>query len=384
VPTARLGVPLQPNVLATASVTGQIATDDPDINLYQRRIADARTSELAAKLYPVNPCTLDPIDQRFECPYNALPIRPLRIGSQSALAIVPPPNLFLYSALAFLKGFELSLPLPPVPAGGAFNNVVPLPFLLDEAGLDPEELPIDVLPHVLSSSSYPTLALDPEVTVEALSPGAPGSIVVGAGVAFQNLPLTDSWTVRAAYPGAADGIQDVAADELGRLVEQGTLDPDLFLRCELEAADGTRAGARPRLSSSGLVLDPPAVPLLASPPVVLNLGAEALDLTFADVLPDLGGASAVSGLYRITLTDANGLHWIVWRLDPPGALPGDVTVHLPFVGPSTTWPMQPGDVSAQVSAYAWSSFDPGEFLWSDAEREHELYVHAVSDTFTYP
>ena len=44
----------------------------------------------------------------------------------------------------------------------------------------------------------------------------------------------------------------------------------------------------------------------------------------------------------------------------------------------------PGDLNVKVSAFAWVDFDPQLFLWSDIEREHELFSHLAETVVTPP
>ena len=381
VPTDRLDVPLQPESLVDASASGLVATTNPELNLYTRNVSDSRSRETATKLFPVALCTPDTVDQRLECPFNGILIRPRQIGVQTAVAYQIPSNPFLYSALTFLKAFELEFPVRQAVGGGAVSNVLELPFLLDDGGLDPEERPIDFPAHVLSSAAYPSLAVSPRISVETTSPGVRGPVVVGAGVAFQDTSVPDAFAVRAAYPGAVDGVQEVPEDLLGRLVSAQTVDGDLRLRAELVDTDGNVAGARPRLSQTNMVLVPPA-PSTIDPvvPALPNPGGVSFDLFYSDVLPDSVGEP---GIYRVLVTDSAGRRWTIWRTDRPDADGGGV-VHVPFVGPGNTLPLAAGTLRAQISTFAWPGFDPASFLWSDVEREHDLYSHAIRAPFTAP
>src|SRR5207302_9034700 len=136
-----------------------------------------------------------------------------------------------------------------------------------------------------------------------------------------------------AYPGAADGIADTPMDQLGSLVVNGTIGPDLQLRAEVVDAAGNRGGVRPRFShlpSMGVPNVVPAPPALSATPATLDPGGIALDLSFADVFPDSLGLP--SGLYRVTVVDGAGRAWTIWRLDQPDAAGPDAVVHLPFLG----------------------------------------------------
>jgi hypothetical protein len=44
----------------------------------------------------------------------------------------------------------------------------------------------------------------------------------------------------------------------------------------------------------------------------------------------------------------------------------------------------PGGRSCRISAWSWPTLDLSNFLWSDVDREHDLFVHAVAQSFTPP
>ena len=153
-----------------------------------------------------------------------------------------------------------------------------------------------------------------------------------------------------------------------------------MLRCEVTDPDGNIGGVRARLPFSSAVLVPPAPPLLTNLQVQVNPGFLADDLMFADVIPDSAGEP---GIYRVTLTDVNGLSWRVYTADPPDSKGPIVIAHLPYVGLNSILPIQPGPCECQISAYAWPGFDISEFLWTDIEREHDLYSHTATEMIPY-
>jgi hypothetical protein len=295
--------------------------------------------------------------------------------------VLPPPNPFLYTALTFLKTAEIHLPIAPAEAGGDQEAHLALGALLDAATLVPEERPLDTPIHLASTANWPGLPTAPTVVVEATSPGIPGAVAVGRGIAFNDALPPDTWTVRAAYPGAADGIQDAPDDALGRLVTAGTLDPDLLLRFEVEDAAGNRGGARPRLSVASGALAVPAAPVLPTNPATPNAGGMSFDLGFPDVLPDVLSPPG-RGLYRIELTDTAGRRWILYRPDRSDVQGPNVIVHVPNL--AGVFPLAPGALSCRISAWSWPTLDLSNFLWSDVDREHDLFVHAVAQSFTPP
>jgi hypothetical protein len=187
--------------------------------------------------------------------------------------------------------------------------------------------------------------------------------------------------VRAAYPGKADGIQDSPTDQLGQLVTDGTIDADLLLRAEVGDVDGNRGGARPRFSHTGLLLAPPAAPVLGASPITPNPGGEAFDLRSPDVLTD-AISSHGRGLHRVFLTDLLGRSWTVFRRDRPDSAGPDVVFHLPEL--AGVFPLASGSVDCVVAAFTWESMDPTRFLWTDIDREQEAYAISAVQTFVLP
>ena len=43
-----------------------------------------------------------------------------------------------------------------------------------------------------------------------------------------------------------------------------------------------------------------------------------------------------------------------------------------------------GTLTTRTSAWAWEGIDPTDFLWSDLERQFELFSRAEAFTFTMP
>ena len=385
VPTSRLGVPLSPAGLQAGSVTGTVGPVDTgeagDMNTYARSVTDTRRLETGNVLFPVSNCSAGADPTSFECPFGPIPVRPSRFGAESAVTVRFPTSLAFYSALTFLKTGSLALPLPAVPAGGASTTNVPVPFLLDDGTIDPEELPIDAPAQMLSTAAWPTLDGAPVVTIEASTPGLSAAVTIGQGVAFDDSPPVGNWIVRAAYPGSADGVQDFAGDRLGGLVIEGTIDPDLFYGVSVKDPAGNRADARPRFSGLTGLLAPPAIPELSANPITPNPGGQALDLSFPDVLPDALSAPG-RGFYRVRLTDAAGRSWTLYVPDPPDGAGGTVLLRLPELG--GVFPLAAGSVQIQISGWSHPGFDLSRFLWSDLAREHEVSFHAVAVTRPLP
>jgi Bacterial Ig-like domain len=381
VTSGRVDVPLAPLVQVDGTIEGTVSSSAPLIALYTGLVSDSRLDHPGSLFAPVDVCAFDPTLQSFSCPYDPYPILPRRIGAESAFAVLVPPSVLLYTPAAFLKAATFDLPLAPAAPGAALTNDLVHSHLLDGAGVDPEEAAIDAPAQLLATTFYPSLAGPPVVDLEATSPGMPGTVVVGVGAPFgEGLP-PGTFAVRAAYPGVVDGIQDDTDDALGTLVTQGTLDPDLRLRMQVADVDGNIGGVRPRLSSNPVAADLPAPPALGGVPIALDPFGAALDLRFTDVLPD---AAAQPGLYRVVLTATGGGRWVIWTTDPPDSNGPEVQVHLPFLGPGPDFPLAAGDLGCRISLFAWPALDQASYLWSDVEREFDLFSHSKLLTVTPP
>src|SRR5262249_39584333 len=153
-------------------------------------------------------------------------------------------------------------------------------------------------------------------------------------------------------------------DQLGRLVTDGTIDPDLLLGVQVADVAGNRGGARPRFSLSTGNLAPPVPPSLSASPITPNPGGQALDLRFPDALPD-----AVSpfrdGIYRVDITHAVGRTWTIYTPDIPDSAGPNLDVHLPDL--AGVFPLASGTASCRISGWTWPNLDLARFLWSDLE-----------------
>lgn len=384
VPTARLGVPLsQTSAIPgrAAQVAGTLTTPSSTIEGASKFVADSRVPEIGGQLLPVTGCTQDPFGTSFTCSFGPSAIQAQKLGAQAALAVIIPASPLQFSPATFLKAYQPLLPIVPAAPGSTASSLIALTTLLDDPSQDPSELPVDGAPAtVLSLVNYPTLSPtrpDPRIGMEAKTPGIPGSLTVGQGVAYPEMPPSLTWAVRAAYPGAVEPIDDPPAYTLGRLAQQGMVEAPLMLRAEVSDPDGNIGGVRHRLPFNAAVLVPIAAAQLATPAVVINPSLLADDLTFTDVIPDAAGEP---GIYRVTLTDVDGLSWTIYCPDPPDSAGPDVTVHLPYAGPGNVIPLAPGPVECQISAFAWPGFDIAQFLWTDIDREHDLYSYSAPTT----
>src|SRR5258708_5932887 len=143
---------------------------------------------------------------------------------------------------------------------------------------------------------------------------------------------------------------------------------------QVEARAGNIGGVRPRFSTNPVAEDPPAAPGLGAIPIETDPFLVADELNFTDVLPDAAGQA---GLYRVVLTDIDGGRWVVWTRDPPDVRGPEVQVRLPFLD-GLGLPLAPGDLDCRIQLFAWPTLDPSGFLWTDVEREYDLFSRSSS------
>ena len=194
------------------------------------------------------------------------------------------------------------------------------------------------------------------------------------GLAYANPP--NRWQVRSAAPGSVSAAGSLGAD--------GVVDDDLLLRLELRDLTQNVAGRRPRQTVLEALppnpeLVPPAVPVLISPPPGGPTGGTEFTLVFPDTIVD---AVAQPGLYRVDLEDTAGRAWTLWRPDKAGLT--NVQVRVPDPADAGGTGLATGNLSVRISAFAWPTLDITRFLWSDVEREHDLFARAAPVTLTKP
>jgi hypothetical protein len=374
----RIGIPLELTSLADGRVNGNV-TSPSSLAATTRNVSDSRFPESSARLAGVAGCSFSSQSQLFECPFGPEFVAARDVGAQSALATTLPANEAQYSAFTFMIGFELLLPALPADPGVTESTTIDFPFLMNDLGLDFEETAIDVSVHTLDTSNQPGGAGVPAITLEALAPGVPGAVSVGAGVAFPEV-AAEMWRVRSAYPGAVDPFLSGGGDLLGRYVESGAIEADIFLRAEQTDGAGNRGIARPRLSVTPGSLVPPAAAVLTAPAPGGNSLAATYDIVFTDILAD--GAGGAEGLYRVRLVGANGRAWTLYRTDPPDPA-ATVRVKVPDLTPMGT-ALPDGTIRCTLSAYAWPGLDLTRFLWTDLEREPTRASHSIEFTYSQP
>ncbi len=383
--SSRISIPLVSSDEAAASVAGAASADafalGDAISGLDRRVDDARRPFELARSYRTGLCSTRGSEVR--CAYGPVAVAAGRLGVQSFYA-----GDFGLAEAGFQPGllvqaFVFLGPVGPADPGVQEDTSFEIPFLLGDPAAATGSAAVELTPvefHGDFANGIDLAALEddldttgePWVTAEALVPGLPGPVAVGLGLAFDR--GSGVWAIRSAIPGAAS-----VSGELGA---SGIIDPDLLLRCELRDRNGAVAGSRPRLSAlPGLsnVIYATHVPVLVAPPPAGNTGGEGFEVIFTDAIPGVAGQP---GLYRIELSDAPGRGWTLWRADPTGT--ADVLVHVPDLTGTGGTGLANGTLSCRIHAFAWPSLNAQAFLWSDAERAHELVSRSVRTTFQKP
>jgi len=380
-----LGVSLTPSTWTEATVAGNIVSPFPtvDLSFLTNQVADNRRSDSRSRLIPVSACTPQTSAGIYACPYGPAFVAPHQLAALSLLSADFTLSPVTFNPVVFLRAIGLSIPLWPQDDGEILvtGNVLVDNLLLS---LDGEEHPIGLGSIGLVDDQLldiGALVGAPVVTVEGVSPGLPGGLAVGLGMTFD--VGGGDYDLRAAYAGMADGIDDGSGDVLGQLVTDGTIQPDLLLRVELEGSGG-RAGLRPRLSNlagMGGVLLPPNVPVLMDPSPGASTGGPAFALSACDRLPDSEG---LGGMHRFVLTDQTGRSWALYREDGSGGSSTDcsagnqVTVQVPDIASVGGVGLVSGPLTCRISTFAWTDFDPSAgVLWTDLGREQEFFTHSA-------
>jgi hypothetical protein len=395
VEAARLSVVLEPTASSASTVLGSVTTTNDFaegvLDAWPKKLDDARRAAGTTPDFDGEDCASDPFGGlALACPFGPEPVEPGRLGALSLLAGNFGLTEATFSASTLIQAFDLLVPRPALAAGSNDTAEIAVPFSLLEPGLDPSETPLEVLgPLGEQVTFFGTLAagLDlgsladdplttgtPWVSVEAVTPGVPGSVSVGLGLAFEVAPGAAVWNLRAGYAGAVSptGFFGLAG-----------VDSDVFLRVELRDTHGNRSGQRPRQSRLADLPVPfsvfaPALPLVSAPPAASTVTSEGFAVDFANALPDAAGEP---GLYAVRLRDAGGRSWVIYRQDPPDGVPAGVFApDLTLAGGSA---LANGPVTLEVLAWAWPDLDTASLLWSDIAREHDLFAATAAITFNY-
>ncbi len=397
VTTNRISIPLEPSeelILVQSSIG--VSTTPGVFSALTSFATDTRVDPANAQRAPMDLCFTGP-DGLEACAGSPF-IRRGMVGSVSLVGGVFPSGIGTYSAQSFLRAFSFAVARPVVNTFGSDVVNLPIDRFLDDPGVPDEELSIDWTPHPTVTTVATTginlglLAENPSVLVQANVPGQPGSLSVGMGVTFDN--MAGGFDLRAAYPGVVDTVQDSMADELGIHVSRGLIESDLRLRVELteQPLPGTflsnRAGARPKLSSAPAMIFPLGVPTILSPMPLQMTGVSGFDVVFDGVIFDQIVALGKRGLYKVTLTsqeDPNNANrsrkWVLYRPDQNNLQGQPVSVHVPDISPLGGSSFPAGAITASVSAFAWEDYDAQDFLWTDVEREYDLFSHTLPTVF---
>jgi len=385
VPTDRLSIPLSRTGSPPASIVGTVSTTNGTLPTIDRFAVDSRGFAQDEPLIPVGSCTQNPATGGYDCPFGPGLIRSNRIGITSVFGVEIPATEINYNVATFLRAFQIAIPVPQVGGGAASTVKLVVDTLLNDPTLDVEERGIDgpALSLDLNSTSGIDLGAldgDPRVLVQAQVRGHPGAGTVGLGVAFAG--GANLWSVRCAYPGTADGIQDTPQDALGKLVTGGVIDPDLRLSIELRDTFGARVGRRTPFSLLGATLRPVSAPLILSPAPGASTGGASFDLVFSNAIPNAAGTP---GLYRASLVaGGGGRGWTLWRPDLNDASGPSRTIHVPDLAALGGIALPNGAITAVVEAFGWAGFASDDFQWSDVEREYDSFSSGVPSAFTQP
>ncbi|MSR61178.1 MAG: hypothetical protein EXS08_01855 [Planctomycetes bacterium] len=385
VPTTHLSVPLHPLTQSPARSSGVVTTSNPAaVALVQNldlRFDDSRRGvELVRGFEGVG---VNESNGVLTLSYGPQPIRARRLGARSFYAGDFSQTEAAFSASQLLQAFSLSIPFAPAAPGAFQVGNLTFDFLLFDTtappadaaqALPPFTLHVDPANGVDLARLFPDPDGAPQVSVDVLVPGLPGSIAAGLGLAFEQ--STERWTIRAAQPGAI-----TAAGSLG---SSGAVDTDPFVRAEALDLDGNTSGVRPRLSTLLAAGPTPELQALAVPTQLQPLaddetGAQAFTVRLRHALDD---SRTEGGLYRVDLNDASGRGWSVWRFDEAGT--ADVLLRVVDVADAGAVGLADGPIASTASAFAWNGLDPADFLWTDLERRFELFSRAETVRFFKP
>lgn len=383
-PTARIQVPLRPTLGATGSAAGSVTSGDAAVSLFlpllDIRLADTRRADGSAPTFAGGACTSLPFGgSTLDCPFGPEPVSAGRLGVQTLISgEFNIASVELFSPIAAIQAFGWVAPAAAIDAGGVGDETFIVQQLLNAPDVPESERATGLDPLLLSSAATtgvdfddlvddPSFTGEPIVSVEALVPGQSRAVAVGLGVAFPVDGADDAWTVRTAHAGAVVGE--------GSLADAGSVDSDLFARAEFLDGTGNRAGQRPRVSAFETLpipfaLFPPGVPQLTTPAPGGAVVGPGSTLEFSDTLLD---SQAQPGLYRLTVTDAGGERWVVWRVDAPDA-GGTTSVRLPDLADGGGESFTDGELSLELAVFGVPGFDPTNFLWSDLTREYDAYA----------
>jgi hypothetical protein len=375
----------------SGAVSGTITTNGTiaalTLSLLGRRVSDSRRDPYEPRTLASPSCTSLPFGGGpLNCPFGPYAVRANRLGASTLIAGSFAQTLATFNPGTLIQAFELDLPLERVADAGVDVLTIDVPKMLIEPGVPAIDLPVPApnmnlfaffTQGIDLANLVDDAALDgaPLVTVEGLVPGLPSSVVVGLGLAYDQGSLL--WSLRSAYAGQASAV--------GKLVTDGVLDPDLFVRGEIRDVDGNVAGQRRRLSNIGLFqpfsnyILPASVAHVLAPASGAATGGNAYTLTIDNSIDDI---QAEPGLYRVTLLDSLGRRWVHVRTDPPDVAGATLDLRVIDIGIDGGQPLADGPIEATAEALGWPGFDASAFLWSDLEREYDAFSRSAGMSFT--
>ncbi len=363
---ARTSIGLVPVEPGAATVAGTMASVNVLLGTgtLTKSVRDARQDPRAASI-AVTSCGFSSANQRLECNFPATAVRPRRVGALSGFATTPALAPQVFDARAFLLGLAVRFPVPPGQGANQTGLLLSMDPLLADPATSDEYAAFEPAVLAVQAPDGASASADPRARVEGLVPGLGVPATVGLGQVFDALP--NSWAVRSAAGGIAFGGDDSDPDAVvppGELVAKGAIDPDLFVRVDIDYASGGSAMLRPRSSS---------------PPAPLAFAAvvdDAADLSFAR--PALSaaielayaGEAPLAEVHRVHLSGSGTRGWTIHAIKPAGeAL---VRVPLPLIGAGGTLPLEPGSKGTYqltIEGCSWESFDPTNWSFADLERE---------------
>lgn len=379
VASTAVSVPLVPSGQAGGRVSGAVSSTEAGVvarlPLLDVRHDDSRRDVQLPRGYQGVSC--DATASQVTCGYGPETIATARLGARSVYAGDFTQGEGAFSAALLLQAFALALPFDRVAPNGlqAGNLEIPL-LLLDSTDPAEEAVATPTVRLRVDPASGVNLAdlfgMAPQGSVETRIPGLPGSIALSAALPYDQ--GGGIWRYRGARPGAT-----TAAGALAMAV-----DTDASVRMEVRDNDGNVAAARPRLSQIQAAGNDPEfraldVPTVLAPAAGGSAGGQAFDVVLRHVIDDGRG---MAGLYRVRLLDGAGRGWVLWRVDPSGTADVHVRVVDPTDGGVTG--LADMDVTLEATAWAWTALSPSAFLWTDVEREFELFSRAGRFTFQKP
>ncbi|MDF1798084.1 MAG: Ig-like domain-containing protein [Planctomycetota bacterium] len=389
VEASRVSIPLEPTVPAIGAIAGSLTADSDlaelTLSSLAHRYGDPRRPAELAGYFAGGACTSNPFGGgALDCPFGPETIRFGRVGALSMMAgnyLLPQVS---FSAGSALQAFELQLPLAPLAAGGSLLQPLSVTTsLLGEPGAATADLPVELAIVTLDAAGLAGVDLgnletdvavegDAFVSASTRISGVPGAVRVGVGLAYDL--GADRYELRTAVPGGV-----LTGGSYADVVET-----DLFLEAGFRDTLGASSMRRARASALGSLptpneLDLEDAPAVVTPTAASSTGMVAYDITIQNSLPD---ALGMPGMYKVTVVDSAARVWRLWMRDPAdGVVP---SLHLVDLAGSGGEGLATGAQTARVEAFAAPGFDFGDFLWSDLERDWEVWCAGPPTLYSAP